>query len=225
MGRPSPGRFPRRCAVRWPRRALIRSRSCSRSPARLGVAPAVEGQGAASCRCSRSSSRRRDVGLAVAPVEAGSPRGTRWPRSADSFFIIYRSPLEYAVRRRPRVIHQGSSASRPGTHRSTIEMEVGAHVAVRRPRRAWTYRIGTAAEWIDDEAGAIPSDLAAAQRRCPVGPRWPQPPPRARGRGRAVVRRPLQRLAGGRHRRDPTFDVDSCRYSARAAPLIGDSGT
>jgi hypothetical protein len=102
---------------------------------------------------------QQDVGLTVTPVEGGLDlrwRGDR-PRSADSFFIVYRSPLRYTLEPTdPRVIDQGHLCEPTGgAPRCTIEMdEVGR---TREPRfidnvppGRWTYRIGTAANWRDD---------------------------------------------------------------------------
>ena len=100
-----------------------------------------------------------DVGLNVTPVEGGLD--LRWngdrPGSADSFFIVYRSPTRYTLNASdPRVIDQGHLCE-PTSHasRCTIEMmEVGR---TREPRfldnvppGRWTYRIGTAANWRND---------------------------------------------------------------------------
>ena len=101
----------------------------------------------------------QDVGLNVSPVEGGLD--LRWnaprPRSADSFFIVYRSPLRYTLAPSdPRVINQGRLCEPTGhAPRCTIEMqEIGR---TRQPRfiddvppGQWTYRIGTAANWRDD---------------------------------------------------------------------------
>jgi hypothetical protein len=163
-----PERFPAPLrVVRWPRRALIPVAILLAIPL-LGSAllPPSKGQGAAKLPLqSLFLPVDQDVDLAVAPVEGGldltwdAPK----PRSADSFFIVYRSPLEYTLSEGdPRVIRQGKLCEPTGhAPRCTIEMEeVGRTRTSRFVDRVgpgqWTYRIGTAANWIDDESRGDP---------------------------------------------------------------------
>ncbi len=163
-----PERFPAPLRlVRWPRRALIPVAILLAIPL-LGSAllPPSKGQGAAKLPLqSLFLPVDQNVDLAVAPVEGGldltwdAPK----PRSADSFFIVYRSPLEYTLSEGdPRVIRQGKLCEPTGhAPRCTIEMEeVGRTRTSRFVDRVgpgqWTYRIGTAANWMDDESRGDP---------------------------------------------------------------------
>ena len=102
-----------------------------------------------------------DFGLSVRAVEGGLD--LRWraptPDTANTFFVVYRSPLEYTLSPGdPRVIRQGHlcEPSDGDAPRCTIEMtEVGrtrgSTYIDRVPGRGeWTYRIGVAANWRDD---------------------------------------------------------------------------
>jgi hypothetical protein len=103
-----------------------------------------------------------DFNLTAAGVEGGID--LRWrdidPRSANSFYVVYRSPIEYTLNPTdPRVIHQGRLCEEsPGdAPRCTIEMEEVGRTREPRfvdpaPQGTWTYRIGTAANWRDDES-------------------------------------------------------------------------
>jgi hypothetical protein len=163
-----PERFPARLrAVQWSRRALIPVALVLAIPlAGTVLLPPSKGEGAAKLPLqSLFLPVDQDVGLTVTPVVGGLD--LRWrapePRGADSFFIVYRSPLEYTLSEGdPRVIHQGKLCE-PTEHasRCTIEMsEVGrtrsSRFVDRVPRGRWTYRIGTAANWLNDESQGDP---------------------------------------------------------------------
>jgi hypothetical protein len=103
----------------------------------------------------------RDFGLSVTPVERGLD--LRWqaqnPVGADTFFVVYRAPIEYHLAPAdPRAIHQGILCQ-PTGHAPACTLEMG-EVARTRDERAivtdpgpgtWTYRVGIAGNWRDDE--------------------------------------------------------------------------
>ncbi|MBA3383714.1 MAG: hypothetical protein H0T20_03560 [Actinobacteria bacterium] len=163
-----PERFPAPIrVVRWPRRALVPVALLLAVPL-IGstLLPPSKGQGAAKLPLqSLFLPVDQDVGLAVAPVEGGLDLSWRAPKphSAESFFIVYRSPLEYTLSEGdPRVIRQGKLCEPTGqAPRCTIEMtEVGRTRTSRFVDRVgpgqWTYRVGTAANWLDDESRGDP---------------------------------------------------------------------
>jgi hypothetical protein len=104
---------------------------------------------------------REDFGLSVVPVEGGLQ--LEWqPRDAaggDSFYIVYRSPLRYSLTPTdPRIAVEGRLCEpTDSVPRCTIEMrEIGR---TREPRfldrpdpGEWTYRVGLAANWRNDES-------------------------------------------------------------------------
>ena len=151
----------------WPRRALIPLAFALALPlVATALLPPSKGEGAAKLPLqSLFLPVDQDVGLTVTPVVGGLDVSWRAPkpRSADSFFIVYRSPLEYTLSEGdPRVIHQGKLCE-PTQHasRCTIEMtEVGrtrsSRFVDRVGRGQWTYRIGTAANWLNDESRGDP---------------------------------------------------------------------
>jgi hypothetical protein len=111
----------------------------------------------------------QDVGLQVTPEEGGLR--VRWntakPGTANSFFILYRSPLRYTLSETdPRVIVQGRLCEpTDGAPRCTIEMqEVGrtreGELLDRPARGDWTYRVGLAANYLDDEGRGDPLVLS-----------------------------------------------------------------
>ena len=163
-----PERFPAPLrVVRWPRRALIPVAILLAVPLiASALLPPSDGTGAAKLPLqSLFLPIDQDVGLAVEPLEDGLD--LRWqapkPWSADSFFIVYRSPLEYTLSEGdPRVVREGKLCEPTGhAPRCTIEMtEVGRTRGSRFVDRVgtgqWTYRIGTAANWLDDESRGDP---------------------------------------------------------------------
>jgi hypothetical protein len=163
-----PERFPAPLrAVAWPRRALIPLAFALALPLVATVLlPPSKGEGAAKLPLqSLFLPVDQDVGLTVTPVVGGLDLSWRAPkpRSADSFFIVYRSPLEYTLSEGDRrVIHQGKLCEPTrNASRCTIEMtEVGrtrsSRFVDRVGRGQWTYRIGTAANWLNDESRGDP---------------------------------------------------------------------
>ncbi len=163
-----PERFPAPLrVVRWSRRALIPVAILLAIPlVASALLPPSKGQGAAKLPLqSLFLPIDQDVGLAVEPLEDGLDLSWQAPKpwSADSFFIVYRSPLEYTLSEGdPRVIRQGKLCEPTGhAPRCTIEMtEVGRTRGSRFVDRVgpgqWTYRIGTAANWLDDESRGDP---------------------------------------------------------------------
>ena len=149
--------------VKWPRRALVPLAGALALPfIVIAVLPPSKGEGAAKLPLqSLFLPVDQDVGLTVTPVVGGLDLSWRAPKpgSAKSFFIVYRSPLEYTLSEGdPRVIHQGKLCEPTrNASRCTIEMtEVGrtrsSRFVDRVPRGQWTYRIGTAANWRNDES-------------------------------------------------------------------------
>jgi hypothetical protein len=163
-----PERFPAPLReFRWPRRALIPVAVLLAVPL-VGslLLPPSKGEGAAKLPLqSLFLPIDQDVDLAVAPVEGGLDLSWRAPkpRSASSFFIVYRSPLVYTLSEGdPRVIRQGKLCEETGhAPRCTIEMEEvgrtrGSRFVDRVGTGQWTYRIGTAANHLDDESRGDP---------------------------------------------------------------------
>jgi hypothetical protein len=163
-----PERFPAPLrVVRWPRRALAPVALLLAVPLVCSaLLPPSKGEGAAKLPLqSLFLPVDQDVDLTVAPVEGGLDLSWRAPkpRAAETFFIVYRSPLEYTLSKGdPRVIRQGKLCEPTGhAPRCTIEMtEVGrtrsSRFLDRVGRGRWTYRIGTAANWLDDESRGDP---------------------------------------------------------------------
>jgi hypothetical protein len=158
-------RFPARVRrVRWPRAALVPVAVALAVPLALSaVLPSSEGRRAAKLPLrSLFLPVDQDVGLAVQSVEGGLDLSWNAPEpgSAESFFIVYRSPLEYALDDNPdRIVRQGVLCEPTGhAPRCTIEMdEVGRATDERffdraPPPGTWTYRIATAANWRNDES-------------------------------------------------------------------------
>jgi hypothetical protein len=102
-----------------------------------------------------------DFGLTVTPVEGGLE--LRWntsePLGADTFFVVFQAPIEYhLLPSDPRVVHQGVLCEPTGhAPRCTLEMQEAERT---RESRAivpnpgpgtWTYRIGIAGNWRNDE--------------------------------------------------------------------------
>jgi hypothetical protein len=94
----------------------------------------------------------------VEPVEGGLQ--LRWsPRPgghADVFYVLYRSPTRYRFESNNQLVDQGLMCQpTSGATKCSIEMDEVARgrdrVVVNNPGRgAWTYRIGVAANWLDD---------------------------------------------------------------------------
>jgi hypothetical protein len=158
-------RFPAKLRdVRWPRAVLAVVALALAVPlVGTAVLPATNGDSSAKLPLQTLFLPiDEDFGLGVTAVEGGLD--LRWrdvdPGSADSFYIVYRSPIEYTLNPSdPRVIRQGRLCEpSPGdAPRCTIEMEeVGRSREPRfldpAPRGTWTYRIGVAANWRDDES-------------------------------------------------------------------------
>jgi hypothetical protein len=151
--------------VRWPRAALVPVALALTVPLLVtAVLPPSEGRGAAKLPLrSLFLPVDQEVGLAVQPVEGGLDLS--WnapdPGSAESFFVVFRSPLEYALADDPsRMVRQGvlCEPSNGGAPRCTIEMEEVGRTTEERfldrapPPGTWTYRIGTAANWRNDDS-------------------------------------------------------------------------
>ena len=159
-------RFPARLRrVRWPRAALVPVAASLLVPLALTAAlPPSEGLGAAKLPLrSLFLPVDQEVGLGVQSVEGGLDLSWNAPEpgAADSFFVIYRSPLEYALQDDPaRMVRQGvlCEASSGSAPRCTIEMEEVGRTRGERfldrapPPGSWTYRIGTAANWRNDDS-------------------------------------------------------------------------
>jgi len=113
----------------------------------------------------------QDFGLAVTGVEGGLE--LRWrtpePLGASTFLIVYRSPIEYHLNATdPRVVHQGVLCEPTGhAPRCTLEMEEVARtrenrIVVQDPGRGtWTFRLGIAGNWRDDESLGDPFVISA----------------------------------------------------------------
>jgi len=163
-----PERFPAPLrVVRWPRRALIPVALLLAVPlVGSSLLPPSKGENAAKLPLqSLFLPVDQDMGLVVAPVEGGLDLSWRAPKpgAAESFFIVYRSPLEYTLSKGDsRVIRQGKLCEPTGhAPRCTIEMtEVGrtrsSRFVDRVGRGQWTYRIGTAANHLNDESRGDP---------------------------------------------------------------------
>ena len=157
--------FPARLrAIRWPRAVVALAALALAVPlVATAVLPATSGESSAKLPLQTLFLPiDEDFNLTVMAVEGGLD--LRWrdvdPRTARSFFVVYRSPIEYTLNPNdPRVIHQGRLCEEsPGdAPRCTIEMEeVGRtrepRFVDRAPQGTWTYRIGLAANWRDDES-------------------------------------------------------------------------
>jgi hypothetical protein len=151
--------------LRWPRFALPAALGLLAVPLVLtALLPASKGELAAKLPLQTLYVPiELDFGLTVSPVEGGLD--LRWselpPATADSFYVVYRSPLRYTLSPAdPRTIEQGRlcEPSFGGAPRCTIEMEEVARTRERayidRPPGSgeWTYRIAIAANWRDDPA-------------------------------------------------------------------------
>jgi hypothetical protein len=93
-----------------------------------------------------------------AQTEAGVLRVT-WPRIggyADRFYVVLRSPRRFVFPATTDVVVEGQRCRTPGgAFRCTLEMEEIGRTRARfwrevPPRGAWTYRVGIAANWLDD---------------------------------------------------------------------------
>ena len=163
-GYPAPVR-----SLRWPRAAVAAVGVLLAVPLVLtAVLPASDGTRSAKLPVrSLFVPVQQDVGLGVQSVEGGLDLtwNAQQPRTADSFFIVYRSPLEFPKDGDPaRIVREGvlCEPSQGGAPRCTIEMEEVGRTRDERfldrapPRGAWTYRIATAANWLDDESAGDP---------------------------------------------------------------------
>ncbi len=84
----------------------------------------------------------------------------RWPashaRGGNVFYVVYRSPVSYRFYSNDKVVNQGLMCTpTSGATRCSIEMDEVARerdtVVIDRPGPGrWTYRIGVAANWLDD---------------------------------------------------------------------------
>jgi hypothetical protein len=84
----------------------------------------------------------------------------RWPASnadgADVFYVLYRSPVTYRFYSNNKVVDQGLMCTpTSGATECSIEMDEVARgrdtVVIDRPGPgSWTYRVGVAANWLDD---------------------------------------------------------------------------
>jgi hypothetical protein len=84
----------------------------------------------------------------------------RWPAStadgADVFYVLYRSPVKYRFYSNDKVVDQGLMCTPTrGATQCSIEMDEVARgrdtVVFDRPGPgSWTYRVGVAANWLDD---------------------------------------------------------------------------
>jgi len=150
--------------VRWPRPAVVAVSVALAVPLVLTVALPPSDRRTAAKLPLRSLFLPLDqeVSLAVQSVEGGLDLS--WaapePAAAESFFIVYRSPLEYALDGNPaRMVRQGvlCEPSLGGAPRCTVEMDEVGRTRDERfldqapPPGAWTYRIGTAANWRNDD--------------------------------------------------------------------------
>ena len=151
--------------VRWPRAALVPVAVALAVPLALTAAlPASERGDAAQLPLqSLFLPLDQEVGLAVQPVEGGLDLS--WdapePAAAESFFVVYRSPLEYPLEGdAARMVRQGvlCEESLGDAPRCTVEMEEVGRTREERfvdrapPPGTWTYRIGTAANWRNDDS-------------------------------------------------------------------------
>ena len=151
-------------AIRWPRAVLVA----------VAVALAVPLVASAALSSSNGTSTaklplqslflpiERDFGLTVTPVEGGLD--LRWstptPAGASTFLIVYRAPIEYHLNASdPRVIREGVLCEPTGhAPRCTLEMQEVARtrenrIEVQDPGPGtWTYRLGIAGNWRDDES-------------------------------------------------------------------------
>ncbi|HET9674300.1 MAG TPA: hypothetical protein VFP31_05760 [Gaiellaceae bacterium] len=95
----------------------------------------------------------------VTPVEGGVQ--LEWPAyvgsHANTFYVVYRSPLEYTFPATGRRVSEGlmCSDTAGGATGCSLEMtEVGRgrdpRLFDRVPRGRWTYRVAVAANWLDD---------------------------------------------------------------------------
>jgi hypothetical protein len=150
-------------AIRWPRGVLIAVAVALAVPIVASAAlPSSDGKTTAKLPLqSLFLPIERDFGLSVTPVERGLD--LRWqaqnPVGADTFFVVYRAPIEYHLAPAdPRAIHQGILCQ-PTGHAPACTLEMG-EVARTRDERAivtdpgpgtWTYRVGIAGNWRDDE--------------------------------------------------------------------------
>jgi hypothetical protein len=151
-------------AVRWPRAVLVAVAVALAVPiVSTAALPSSEGKTAAKLPLqSLFLPVEREFGLNVTPVERGLD--LRWsaqePVGADTFYVVYRAPIEYHLQASdPRAIHQGILCEPTGhAPRCTLEMN---EVARTRDERAvvtdpgpgtWTYRVGIAGNWRDDES-------------------------------------------------------------------------
>ena len=102
---------------------------------------------------------------ARAESEGGVLRLT-WPRAgghANEFYVVLRSPSRFVFPASTDVVVQGQRCreSEGGASHCTLEMEEIGRTRARRwvespPAGSWTYRVGVAANWLDDpEAGDI----------------------------------------------------------------------
>jgi hypothetical protein len=151
-------------AIRWPRAVL----------AAVAVALAVPLVASAALPSSNGTTTaklplqslflpiERDFGLTVTPVEGGLDLRWRTPEpvGASTFLIVYRAPLEYHLNASdPREIHQGVLCEPTGhAPRCTLEMQEVARtrenrIVVQDPGPGtWTYRLGIAGNWRNDES-------------------------------------------------------------------------
>jgi hypothetical protein len=100
----------------------------------------------------------QDFGLRAEP--AGEGLRLRWrppaSESADTFHVVYRSPIRYSLEGDTRPIRQGLLCEPgEGATECTIEMDEVGRTRGRfwdddPPLGTWTYRIGVAANWRDD---------------------------------------------------------------------------
>jgi hypothetical protein len=93
-----------------------------------------------------------------AQTEAGVLRLT-WPPIrgyADGFYVVLRSPRRFVFPATTDVVVEGQRCRTPGgAFRCTLEMEEIGRTRARfwrevPPRGTWTYRVGIAANWLDD---------------------------------------------------------------------------
>lgn len=82
-----------------------------------------------------------------------------WPRAdgyAHSFYVVLRSPLSYRFPATRELVLRGQLCREPGgAIRCSIEMEEAGRTTSRLwrelpPKGSWTYRVGIAANWLDD---------------------------------------------------------------------------
>ncbi len=98
----------------------------------------------------------------VRPVEGGVQ--LEWPlytgSHADTFYVVYRSPLEYTFEATGQRVREGLMCTNPatGATKCSLEMdEIGRgrnpEFFDRVPPGTWTYRIAVSANWLDDPEG------------------------------------------------------------------------